>query len=154
MKILMVCLGNICRSPMAEGIFKDKIKQLKLNWKVDSAGTSSWHQGDKPDKRAIAEMKRKGIDISSQRSRPFLPSDFSEFQKIFVMDENNKRDLLEYAQTDRQAKKIELLLTYAGHDMLSVPDPYYGTEKDFEATYTLLNDACDKVIDRLIKENA
>lgn len=153
-KILMICLGNICRSPMAEGIMKAKIKEHKLKWKVDSAGTSSWHAGDKPDKRAIATSKANGVDISDQRSRAFTPSDFSEFNVIFVMDESNQRDIVEMALTERQGKRVKLLLEYAEMDMKSVPDPFYGEEKGFQATFDLLNEACEKALLKLKEEYA
>ncbi len=153
-KILMICLGNICRSPMAEGIMKAKIKEHKLKWKVDSAGTSSWHAGDKPDKRAIATSKANGVDISDQRSRAFTPADFSEYNVIFVMDESNQRDIVEMALTERQGKRVKLLLEYAEMDMKSVPDPFYGEEKGFQATFDLLNEACEKALLKLKEEYA
>lgn len=148
----MICLGNICRSPMAEGIMKAKIEKQGLKWAVDSAGTSSWHSGNKPDKRAIATSKANGIDIGDQRSRAFTPSDFSEFNVIFVMDESNKQDIVEQALTERQAKRVKLLLEYAGLDMKNVPDPYYGLESDFQATFELLDAACEKALAKLQKE--
>nr|MBK9652108.1 low molecular weight phosphotyrosine protein phosphatase [Bacteroidota bacterium] len=153
-KILMICLGNICRSPMAEGIMKAKIKEQKLKWQVDSAGTSSWHAGDKPDKRAIAISKANGVDISDQRSRAFTPADFSEYNVIFVMDESNQRDIVEMALTERQGKRVKLLLEYAEMDMKSVPDPFYGEEKGFQATFDLLNEACEKALLKLKAEYA
>ncbi|MBL0050956.1 MAG: low molecular weight phosphotyrosine protein phosphatase [Bacteroidetes bacterium] len=153
-KILMICLGNICRSPMAEGIMKAKIKEHKLKWQVDSAGTSSWHAGDKPDKRAIATSKSNGVDISDQRSRAFTPADFSEINVIFVMDESNQRDIVEMALTERQGTRVKLLLEYAEMDMKSVPDPFYGEEKGFQATFDLLNDACEKALLKLKAEYA
>ena len=86
MKILMVCLGNICRSPMAHGLLQHKVQKLGLKWMVDSAGTSDWHQGELPDARAIACMKRHGIDITYQRSRPVIDEDLEDFDLIYVMD--------------------------------------------------------------------
>jgi protein-tyrosine phosphatase len=139
---------------MAEGIMKAKIKEHKLKWKVDSAGTSSWHAGDKPDKRAIATSKANGVDISDQRSRAFTPADFSEYNVIFVMDESNQRDIVEMALTERQGKRVKLLLEYADMDIKSVPDPFYGEEKGFQATFDLLNEACEKALTKLKAEYA
>src|ERR1700760_2459812 len=92
-KVLMVCLGNICRSPMAHGLLQHKAEALKLDWEIDSAGTSDWHRGELPDERAIACMKKHGIDITYQRSRPFIRDDFREFDLIYVMDKSNYKNV-------------------------------------------------------------
>ncbi len=110
MKILMVCLGNICRSPLAEGILKHYIKREKLDWFVDSAGTGAWHIGNPPDPRSIEVAKKHGIDISDQRARKIRSSDFEEFDVIFAMDSSNYNDLQRYALDDEEKEKIKFIL--------------------------------------------
>lgn len=144
MRILMVCLGNICRSPLAEGILREKVR----NWPelpiIDSAGTGGWHAGQTPDKRSIAIASRYGIDISMQRARKFSPDDFNDFDYIFAMDRSNLNDILALAPQEHSSK-VHLLLDYAGKGEADVPDPWYGDESDFEAVYQLLNEALDEV---------
>jgi protein-tyrosine phosphatase len=147
MKILMVCLGNICRSPMAEGVMRQKIKDLNLDFFVDSAGTSDFHVGEAPDKRAIACMKKHGIDISDLRARQIKPHDFHDFDTIFVMDRNNLRDTQAVSPDDISKEKVKLLLDYqSSHELKAVPDPYYGDEKSFEHVYELVSDAADNFL--------
>lgn len=147
-RVLMVCLGNICRSPMAEGILKHKAQLLGLDAFVDSAGTSNWHEGQAPDERAIEEMKINGIDISNQQSRPFSVLDFDEFDHILVMDTTNRSDVLALARNTADKKKVELMLDY-GNEVKgkSVPDPYY--DDGFGRVYELLDYACDTFIKTL-----
>ncbi len=143
MRILMVCLGNICRSPLAEGIMQHKIKQKGLDWIVDSAGTGHWHVGNPPDSRSIAVARKYGIDISSQRGRQFRQEDFELFDKIFVMDTSNQRDVLRLAQNDTQRALVALILSVNHPDkVLSVPDPYHDNE-GFEAVFEMLDVACE-----------
>ena len=146
MNILMVCLGNICRSPLAEGILRSKIEEHKLNAIVDSAGTANYHVGDPPDARSTANAKKHGIDISKLRGRQFTKSDFSEFDKIYVMDQSNCKDVISLAETDTQKRKVDLILNSAfpGLDM-PVPDPYYGGESGFENVFQLLDKACEAI---------
>ena len=149
-KVLMVCLGNICRSPMAQGILESKVTEHSLEVEVDSAGTANYHVGDPPDSRATAKMNNEDIDISSYRGRQFSALDFDEFDLIFAMDEYNFRDIMELTRNDDDRKKVAMILNkiYPGDDM-SVPDPYYGGEEGFNNVFNLLNEACDKVIDEL-----
>jgi protein-tyrosine phosphatase len=145
MKILMVCLGNICRSPLAEGIFKQKVAEKNLNWYVDSAGTGGWHAGELPDRRSIAIAKKYGIDLTDQRARKLQLIDLERFDLILAMDENNYQDILRLAKTDVQRKKVAKILNFAHpHTDANVPDPYYDNR--FELVYDLLDKACDAVI--------
>ncbi len=145
-KILMVCLGNICRSPMAEGILLAKIEKYKLHAEVDSAGFEPFHTGDAPDFRAARTMKQHGIDISSQRSRLFRESDFEEFDRIYVMDNGNFNDVKSAAINSTYLKKVDYILniSYPGSNK-PVPDPYYGGEQGFERTYQLLDSAIELI---------
>jgi protein-tyrosine phosphatase len=150
MKILMVCLGNICRSPLAEGILKHKAAKQGLKIIIDSAGTSNYHIDDMPDKRSIAIAEKYGIDISSQLGRQFSRKDFDEFDFIYAMDKNNLKDILNLARNKTDKQKVDLILNCSkpGED-LSVPDPYYGGEKDFENIYTMLDEACDAILNQI-----
>jgi protein-tyrosine phosphatase len=152
MKILMVCLGNICRSPMAEGLMQAKIDAYKLKAEVDSAGFEAFHTGDAPDYRAASAMKRHGIDISKQRSRLFRTDDFNRFDRIFVMDSGNYRDVQSVATTPEQMKKVDYILnvTEPGSNK-PVPDPYYGGDDGFERTYRLLDEATEIIARKLLK---
>ncbi len=150
MKVLMVCLGNICRSPMAEGVLQHKAQQRGLKPEVDSAGTSGWHEGEPPDRRATAEMETRGIDISAQRSRPFANSDFDRFDHIFVMDSSNYADVMEMAKGEAQAQKVRMILNLSHPESnLSVPDPYFGGEQGFVTVYELLDKACEAFLDEI-----
>ncbi len=147
MRILMVCLGNICRSPLAEGILKHKARQEGLGWWVESAGTGSWHVGERPDPRSIAIARRFGIDITDQCARQFVPEDFERFDHIFAMDNQNVRDVLRLARRDDHRQKVRLLLDllYPGQRR-EVPDPYYGGADGFEQVYRMIEAACDRLI--------
>jgi protein-tyrosine phosphatase len=146
MKILMVCLGNICRSPLAEGIMKARATEAGLSWTVDSAGTGHWHAGELPDQRSIHVGRKYGIDITGQRARQFHPDDFDRFDRIFVMDVNNRRDVLRLAGNEAHRSKVSLILdeTHPGEEC-SVPDPYYD-DNGFEAVYQMLDEACQQFI--------
>lgn len=133
----MVCLGNICRSPLAEGILKSK---LNANFEVDSAGTAAYHVGNPPDQRSIAVAQQHGIDISQQRARKFKKEDFNSFDLIFVMDQNNYNDVVQMA-TPEQRRKVHLLL-----ENKEVPDPYYGDTSAFEAVFYLIDTACETLV--------
>ena len=143
MKILVVCLGNICRSPVAEGVLRKIIEQKGLGWEVDSAGTSSAHRGQHPDSRSSANALSNGVDIRKLVSRPFVVEDFDYFDKILVMDVMNLRDVLSMARNKEEIGKVDLLLNqaYPGEDR-SVPDPYYGGERGFQEVFNLVWDAC------------
>jgi protein-tyrosine phosphatase len=147
MRILMVCLGNICRSPLAEGILKHKIEQAGLSWTVDSAGTGGWHAGDPPDRRSIAVARKYGIDIAGQRARQFEPVDFERFDRIFVMDTGNLRDVLRQAFKTEHRDKVSLIMNHChpGQNR-SVPDPYYDDD-GFEEVFEMLDLACERVLE-------
>jgi len=148
MHILMVCLGNICRSPLAEGILKHKIAQRGLDWTVDSAGTGSWHIGCLPDRRSIAAAKLHGVDITDQRARQFQAADFDKFDHILVMDTENLRDVLRLAVTEEHRAKVSLILDYvhAGKNY-GVPDPYFD-DNGFEEVFQMLDAACEEFVGR------
>ena len=148
MKILMVCLGNICRSPLAQGILEKKA--TNLNIEIDSAGTASYHIGKKPDIRSIEIAKKNNIDITNQTARQFNIDDFKKFDIIYAMDKNNYNHLYSLAITKEDRKKIKLILNEINpKNDLSVPDPYYGGNDGFKNVYTILNDACDQIIKNL-----
>lgn len=147
-KVLFVCLGNICRSPMAHGILRHKINQLDLDWDVDSAGTSSFHVGEAPDNRAQSTMLEKGIDISDLKARSFSPNDFNAFDEIYVMDDSNYRDVLNQTNSDEQREKVKLFLTLSNQNVKEVPDPYYGGDSGFEHVYNLLSNATEALISK------
>ncbi len=148
MKILMVCLGNICRSPLAEGILKAKVEAKDLDWDVESAGTSSFHNGDLPDPRSIAVAKAHGIDITDQRSRLFVKEDLDEFDLILAMDSLNYQDILRKASSEIQKRKVKLIMNYEkpGYNQ-AVPDPYWNSD-GFEGVFQMLDRACEKIIDQ------
>ncbi|MBK7212055.1 MAG: low molecular weight phosphotyrosine protein phosphatase [Bacteroidales bacterium] len=143
-KILMVCLGNICRSPMAEGLLFEKIKKLNLNMEVDSCGFESFHLNDHPDYRAIKTMKDHNIDISRHRMRLFRVEDFDYFDHIYIMDHNNYNDVRSMARNENDMEKVDFILnlTHPGTNKY-VPDPYYGGASGFEHVYSLLDEATD-----------
>ena len=145
MKVLMVCLGNICRSPLAEGILKHKAQKLGLNWQVDSAGTGDWHIGELPDHRSIAIAKKYSIDLTDQRARLFKRTDLDVFDLVLVMDKSNYQDILQFAKTDAQRQKVQLIMNFARPNSNEiVPDPYLDNR--FELVFQLLDEACDAVI--------
>ena len=146
MKILMVCLGNICRSPLAEGILRNKISNMNVT--VDSAGTAGYHIGSKPDPRAIDIAKKNNIDISNLRARKFERSDFINFDKIYVMDKNNYHDIIDLAENKDQKSKVILITNILDSDSF-VPDPYYGDLADFEKVFNLLEKICQKIANQI-----
>lgn len=139
----MVCLGNICRSPLAEGIMQHLSDEQGLGWEVDSAGTGGWHVGEAPDRRSVRTARNHGIDISRQVCRQFRPGDFDKFDHIFVMDRHNLNDVLNMARTREQAQKVKLLLG----DKI-VPDPYYD-DNEFEPVFELIEGGCKDIIKKL-----
>ncbi len=146
MKILMVCLGDICRSPLAEGILKAKLKKNRPNWIVDSAGTSSQHSGEQPDVRSIAIAKKYGIDITDQRSRQFKTRDFADFDLILVMDASNYRNVINLARDEEDLKKVKLIMNLSEPDQNNeVPDPYWN-DNGFEDVYQMLDRACEDLL--------
>ncbi len=144
----MVCLGNICRSPLAEGILKSKVNSEEIF--VDSAGTGDWHVGQLPDSRSIEIAKTHGLDLSNQRGRQFTQRDFLTFDYIFVMDNSNKGDVLQLAQNESDINKVQLILDEVfPNENVDVPDPYYGGEQGFESVYQMLDKACNEIVKRL-----
>lgn len=148
-KILMVCLGNICRSPLAEGILQSKVDANKVL--VDSAGTASYHIGNSPDIRSIETAKKHGIDISHQKCRQFCLDDFDSFDYIFVMDQSNYKNVVKLARDAKDISKVQKILPFANQNLNDVPDPYYGEDDGFEHVYTLLEGACDEIVKKLPK---
>lgn len=146
MNVLAVCLGNICRSPLAEGILAAKAKDAHLDWHVDSAGTSGWHVNEQADHRSRKIAKERGLNIDDQRSRKFNVEDFDNFDLILVMDSSNYQDVIKLARNDEDREKVKLLLNYSfpGQNK-AVPDPYY--EGGFGHVYDLIEAACDKVVE-------
>lgn len=154
MKILMVCLGNICRSPMAEGALKSKLKEKNIEAEVDSAGFEPFHKGDPPDPRAVETLSKQGIDISGQRSRLFRVRDFDEFDKIFVMDSINHADVMALARNDTDMEKVDYILNqvFPGEDR-EVPDPYHGGPDGFNKVWELLDKATGNIADTIHRKN-
>jgi protein-tyrosine phosphatase len=148
-KVLMVCLGNICRSPLAEGILKSKLP--KSTFLIDSAGTANYHVGNPPDPRSIAVGNKYGIDISNLRGRQFSVNDFDSFDLIYVMDESNYRNVISIARSDQDKNKVKYILNeiYPNQNY-DVPDPYYGGDHGFENVYKMLDEACTIIANSLI----
>ena len=143
----MVCLGNICRSPLAEGIMRSKLSE---DFTVDSAGTGGWHAGELPDKRSIATAKNRGLDITNQRARQFKRSDFDTFDHIFVMDNSNYKDVLALAPNEEAKSKVKLILNEIfPNENVDVPDPYYGGQDGFENVFDMLDKACEEIARKL-----
>ena len=152
-KILMVCLGNICRSPLAEGILQSKLPDDKFI--VDSAGTGDWHAGQSPVHRSVLAAKNRGLDISMQKARQIKKSDFTDFDHIFVMDSSNFKDVTRLAPTAESKAKVILMMDeiFPGQKV-DVPDPYYGSTKDFDSVYDMLDEVCELVAAKLIKKHS
>lgn len=146
-RVLMVCLGNICRSPLAEGILRSKVTSKNIF--VDSAGTASYHIGKAPDPRSIAVAKKYGIDISQQQCRQFSVLDFDRFDCVFVMDQSNYSDIVAKARTQTDKEKVKLLLNEIDLPINEVPDPYYGGEDGFEEVFAMIASACEKIAQKL-----
>lgn len=148
MKILMVCLGNICRSPLAEGILQHKATLAGLNWFVDSAGTAGYHTGEQPHVLSQKVALLNGVDIGRQRCRQFVKQDMLNFDRIFVMDSDNYAEVKRISGPVWDGDKVSLLLDtlYPGQKK-NVPDPWYGTEKDYHFVFDMLSRACDKIVE-------
>ena len=147
----MVCLGNICRSPTAQGVFEKAIENRGLGdvINVDSAGTGDWHLGQPPDPRSVAAAAARGYDLSTQRARQVTDDDFERFDWILAMDSNNLRDLMKRCPTTAE-HKLQLFLSFAGSEHESVPDPYYSGDKGFELVLDLVEVASDNLLSHLI----
>ena len=147
-KVLMVCLGNICRSPLAEGILQAKVQDIPLY--VDSAGTAGYHIGNPPDPRSIAVARKNHIDIGNQRCRQFRVEDFEDFDRIFAMDYSNLDDIIRMAPDERAREKVSLLLDVIEGPIREVPDPYYGGADGFDHVFALIDQACDRIYQDLL----
>jgi protein-tyrosine phosphatase len=147
-KILMVCLGNICRSPLAEGLLASKLAKDKFL--VDSAGTGHWHVGKQPDERSIEIARKNGLDISTQRGRLFSAEDFDNYDYIYVMDTTNYSDVMKMAKTEAHKNKVRLILDemFPGENV-DVPDPYFGLQNGFEMVYKMLDETCNIISKKL-----
>lgn len=151
-KILMVCLGNICRSPLAEGILSSKLPKDKFI--VDSAGTGNYHIDKNPDHRSIAVAKKNGIDISNQKGRQFSSKDFDNFDYIYVMDTSNYVNVIEYAKNETHKNKVQLILnSLFPNENVDVPDPYYGLQNGFETVFEMLDATCSIIANQLIEKH-
>jgi len=150
MKILMVCLGNICRSPIADGLLRAKVEKEGLKVEVDSAGTSGYHVGEAPDARMRAMAKSMGVNIDNLSARQFVQADFDRFDLIYAMDESNRDNILKLARNESDRKKVKLILNeiYPGENM-SVPDPYFGGDQGFIDVFNMLDEATTKIISDL-----
>ena len=148
-RILMVCLGNICRSPIAHGI----MAEISPNSFVDAAGTGPYHIGSPPDPRSIQVSQDNGIDISQQSARQFQSSDFTKFDRIFVMDQQNYRDVIAKANNQDEIDKVELLCEVAGLGVRPVPDPYYGGDEGFKSVFDLVKTACHRIAKQWVENH-
>ncbi len=155
MRVLMVCLGNICRSPLAEGILQEKVNKAGLNWVVDSAGTNHYHTGDPPHPLSQKVALANGIDITQQRARRFTTEDLNQFDKIYALAGDVLKDIQRITGNKFDSSKVDLLLNeqYPGKN-LDVPDPYYGGEPDFHEVFELLDQVCDQLILKYQNHNA
>ena len=152
-KILMVCLGNICRSPLAEGILAAKLPKDKFT--VDSAGTGSWHIGHTPDDRSIAVAKKNKVNISHQKGRQFNTTDFDAFDYIYVMDNSNYKNVTALAQNQNQVEKVQLILNELfPNENVDVPDPYFGLPNGFEIVYKMLDEVCNEIAKKLLEKHS
>lgn len=146
----MVCLGNICRSPIAEGILRAKSAEMGLNIVTDSAGTSAYHVGDPPDSRMILTARKNGYDITDLRARQFVAADFDNFDLIYAMDQSNLENILALAKNQNQIAKVRLILNEVhANSNDEVPDPYFGGDQGFQHVIDLLTIAVDKIIDKV-----
>ena len=144
----MVCLGNICRSPLAEGIMQNKINKNNLDWEVDSAGTGAWHVDELPDPRSIKVAQKNNIDITNQRARQFRPTDLDSFDLILTMDSSNFQNVKRHVTSPKQLNKIHMIMNFVNPGMNQVvPDPYYGSH-GFETVFEMLDNACNKIIEQ------
>ncbi len=154
MKILMVCLGNICRSPLAEGILKHKAAKAGLNWTIDSAGTEHYHIGQPPHPLSQKVAKLNGIDICDQRARRFVKEDFDRYDKIYAMSADVLDEIKYMAKEKFDSNKVDLFLNevHPGKNK-SVPDPWYGTEPGYHEVYKIINEACDAIIKKYASQD-
>jgi protein-tyrosine phosphatase len=149
-KILLVCMGNICRSPMAEGVVRDVFKQRGIEAELDSAGTISFHSGESPDRRAIAELHKHKIDISKLKARQIKSKDLEYYDHIFAMDQNNYADILTLTPTGFE-HKVDMFMNISEPDKnIAIPDPYYGGEQGFTNVYEMIKKSAEALADKII----
>lgn len=150
MKILMVCLGNICRSPLADGLLKAKVEKEGLDVFIDSAGTAGYHVGEAPDSRMRATARSFGVSIDDLQARQFTVQDFEDFDLIYAMDSSNYNNMIKLAKSEEDKAKVKLILNESHPGMnLAVPDPYYGGDRGFTDVYELLDEATDVIMNNL-----
>ncbi len=146
----MVCLGNICRSPIADGLLRKKVKENNLNIFVDSAGTAAYHIGKTPDKRMCETARKNGTNIDNLSARQFSTQDFDDFDIIYAMDESNRQNIVSLARNNFDRKKVRLILDeLVSESNLSVPDPYYGTLADFNEVYELVDKVTSVIVTKI-----
>lgn len=149
MRILMVCLGNICRSPIAEGVLKTLAKQNQLQWEVDSAGTENYHLGEPPHRLSQKVCLQHGIDISRQKARKFTEADLSKYDLIYAMAADVHKEMMAIIGPNKSPQNVQLFLNELHpHQNESVPDPYYGTEDDYHTVYNLIEETCNIIINK------
>jgi len=153
-KVLFICMGNICRSPTAEGVFRHQVNNAGLSEQIsiDSGGTHAYHVGNPPDTRSQAAALKRGIDLSSQRARRVTADDFSSFDYVVAMDESNKRDLLALCPAGYE-ERVHLFLDFSDSQESEVPDPYYGQGRGFEIVLSLVEDAAEGLLERIKKDH-
>ena len=153
-KILMVCLGNICRSPMAEGIVRDQFAKQNIHIQVDSAGIAAYHVGEGADSRAKAELRKHSIDISKERAQKFIPSHFDEYDLIYAMDEQNYRDIISQARNKNDEEKVDMIMNISiPGENISVPDPYYDGDEGFVDVYKMIKSSAEILANKLLNKN-
>ena len=150
LRVLIVCLGNICRSPAGEGVLRARANERGIDLEIDSAGTGAWHVGNPPDRRMIGAAKTRGVDLSQQRARQFEIADFYEFDFILAMDAQNHADILDLAPPNKDAR-VHLFLEFADTDIREMPDPYYGTDDGFNHVLDLVEKGADGFLTHLEK---
>jgi len=154
-RVLIVCKGNICRSPLAHGLLDKKVQEVGLPWIIDSAGTGHWHIGKLPDSRSIEVADQHGLDIRYQRARQFEVSDFSAFDRIYVMDKQNLKVLQEMSTATSDMKKVELIMSVVSEDKEAiVPDPFHDGQENFQRVYEVLDDVTDRIISEALQDQA
>lgn len=153
-KVLFVCMGNICRSPSAEAVFRELVKGrgLESSFVIDSAGTHGYHIGNPPDRRSIAAAARRGVEMRDLRARRFEAVDFERFDYLLAMDNDNRARMLALADGESQQQKLSLMLDYADTELTEVPDPYYGELDGFEQVLDLLEEACTGLLQAIVEQ--
>lgn len=149
-KILMVCLGNICRSPMAEGVFRDELRKHGIDAQIGSAGTAAYHVGEGADPRTQSELREHGIDISDERAQKFIPAHFGEYDYIFAMDRSNYSDIVHQTDSEEERAKVDMLMNLVSPGRnIPVPDPYYGGPSGFADNYRMIKQAAEAFVEKL-----